>query len=104
MKKYRLIKVRNPRLRLLRYNLRRFLLHLFYEKSREIRRAMDRISGDKSLSNSERYSKRESLRREWNALIKLKEKTPLYCKGCGRSNLDMIYHVGMKVWFCELCY
>ena len=104
MKKYRLIKVRNPRLRYIRYNLRRFLLHLSYEKSREIRDAIDEISRDESLSFHERFVKKKPLYRELDALRDLRLKTPLYCDGCFHGNLDMIYDVGGKVWICESCY
>jgi len=104
MKKYRLIKVRNPRLRYIRYNLRRFLLHLSEDKMQELIDASYEVLGDESLSKEERDAKYWQLSEKLDALRDLRKKTPLYCQGCASSNLDMIYHVGGKAWICEFCY
>ena len=104
MKKYRLIKVRNPRLRYIRYNLRRFLLHLSGEKMQEIMDAIDEVLADKSLTKEERDERYWQLSKELDELRDLRLKTPLYCQGCASSNFDMIYDVGMASWFCEYCY
>jgi len=104
MKKYRLIKVRNPRLRYIRYNLRRFLLHLSEEKMQELIDASYEVLADKSLTKEERDERYWQLSKKLDELRDLSKKAPLYCDGCGSSNLDMIYHVGRKKWFCEFCY
>ena len=104
MKKYRLIKVRNPRLRYIRYNLRRFLLHLSGEKMQEIMDAKHNLLADESLSKEERDERYWQLSKELDEISDLSKKAPLYCDGCFSSNLDMLYHVGRKKWFCEYCY
>jgi len=104
MKKYRLIKVRNPRLRYIRYNLRRLLLYLSGEKMREIIDAKHGVLADKSLTKEESDERYWQLSKELEDISDLIKKTPLYCDGCASSNFDMIYHIGMKSWFCEYCY
>ena len=95
MKKYRLVKVRNPRLRFIRHNLRRFLLYLSYEKTGEILKAMEGLGS---------YHEKAPLRSKLDEIKRVRNRAPLICQGCGSKSLDIIYLVGAEEWYCEFCY
>ncbi|MHA1327864.1 MAG: hypothetical protein ACTSRH_11145 [Promethearchaeota archaeon] len=90
-----MVKVRNPRLRFIRHNLRRFLLHLYYEKMGEI---LETMEGFRS------YHEKVPFRHKLDEIKRVSDRAPLFCQGCGSKSLDMIYYVGMGYWLCEFCY
>ena len=104
MKKKRVIKLKNPKLRKIRKNLRELLLNVFSEKLSEILDEKGKIRENQAVSNNEKVKKLRDLSREIQNLELAKRKAPLSCSTCKRIDIDLVYNPVYNTWYCEDCY
>ncbi|MBY9021350.1 MAG: hypothetical protein KGD67_09840 [Candidatus Lokiarchaeota archaeon] len=83
MKKKKTIKIRNPRLRTIRNNLRSVLIAFAVDKVNEI---------------SSNYQ------RDKSKIRKILSRSICMCPSCSRSKEDMTFNLELKEWYCIECY
>jgi len=104
MKKKRVIKLKDPKLRKIRKNLRELLLKAFSRKLNEILDKKKEIRRDPDLNYYEKKEKQIELESIIQDLKLARNKAPLSCSTCGRIDIDLVYNPVFETWFCEECY
>ncbi|MHA1329413.1 MAG: hypothetical protein ACTSRH_19230 [Promethearchaeota archaeon] len=77
------LRIKNPRLRRFRDNLRKVLYLAWQRELERLETLMDNIRENPYLSM---------------------EKSIVYCQACWRIDMDMIYNPLMRMWYCSDCY
>ncbi|MBD3211627.1 MAG: hypothetical protein GF311_03385 [Candidatus Lokiarchaeota archaeon] len=104
MKKKRVIKLKDPRLRKIRKNFRDLLLQMFSEKWGENNDKQKEIRNNPDLTYYEKSNRVRALERKLQDLKLAKYKAPLSCSTCKRIAIDLVYNPVFETWYCEECY
>jgi len=104
MKKKRVIKLKDPKLRKIRKNLRELLLKVFEQKCLKILNKKDKIRRDPDLTYYEKQDRLIELETIKQNIELAKSKAPLSCSTCKRIDIDLVYNPVFETWFCEECY
>lgn len=110
MKKKRTIRIKDPRLRKVRYELRRLLQLAKSEKIKEIlykKRELKEIEGfwDRGHPNFKRLNKEvQELNSQENDLSYAYNASITFCPICQSADKDMTYNPVSREWFCVECY
>ncbi|TXT63055.1 MAG: hypothetical protein BAJALOKI3v1_440001 [Promethearchaeota archaeon] len=104
MKKKRVIKLKDPRLRKIRKNLRELLLKAFSRKLNEILDKQDKIRENPDLNYYEKQEKQIELESIIQDLKLARNGAPLSCSTCSRIDIDLVYNPVFEEWYCEECY
>ncbi len=104
MKKKRTIKLKDPRLRKARTELRTLLRLVWEKKTLELHDQIDAIYDDKSLDYEARKPKIRQIKEKIKALDFAYKRAPHGCCVCGRREPDLTYNPCDSTWYCEDCY
>ncbi|MBD3214314.1 MAG: hypothetical protein GF311_17015 [Candidatus Lokiarchaeota archaeon] len=104
MKKKRVIKLKDPRLRKIRKNFRDLLLQVLSRKIMEILDKQKEIRRNPDLNYYQKQKKQIELETIIQDLKLARYKAPLSCSTCSRIDIDLVYNPVFETWFCEECY
>lgn len=108
MKKKRTIVIKDPYLRKIRNNLRKFLIQLVVEREEEIQDRIERIVYDKHKSfrdlKDEEKEEVSSLNLELRKYMSLIRDSICYCNTCQSKEKDMSFNPMLKKWYCVDCF
>jgi len=104
MKKKRVIKLKDPKLRNIRKNLRELLLKVFSEKLSEILEKQKEIRRNPDLTYDQKVEGQRELESIIQDLTLDMRKAPLSCSTCSRIDIDLVYNPVFETWYCEECY
>ena len=100
----RIHKLKDPKLRKIRYELRT-LLHLMYRKrSHEFWEELSIIREDKTLSYDQRREKMREIRKERERLQLRMSASPIGCVWCANQMEDLVFNPKRQCWICVTCY
>ena len=103
-KRKRLIALKNPRLRKIRTELRNLLKQVYNERILGYYEQLDAIRDDSSLSYDEKERKCNEIYQEIQKLDLIYIRSPIRCRLCGKTDLDLVYNPILITWHCERCY
>ena len=94
LRKQKIIRIRNPRLRAMVLNLRKVFMNFFFDQET----ALEAI-----WLAEEDYDKRNSLLRELEDFRESFHNSILVCGVCNRTEGDRVYIPRHKCWYCTDC-
>ena len=104
MKKKRTIRLKDPRLRKVRTELRTLLSLMWQKQKKILNDQINEVYNDKSLAY---LSKKKEVNQILEKIIAL-DRTYLHglhgCRLCGRREPDLTYNPGDNMWYCDSCY
>ena len=104
MKKKRTIRLKDPRLRKARYELRT-LLRLVWEKQiSDLYDKIETIRDDDSLELDTKIQRKAQIDKQIEAIDFAYLHGPHGCRLCGDRDADLTYNPCNSTWFCESCY
>jgi len=104
MKKKRVIKLKDPKLRKIRKSLRELLLQVSSQKVNEILDKKKEIRRNPDLNYYEKKEKQIELQSVIQDLNLARRSAPLSCSTCSRIDIDLVYNPVYNCWYCEECY
>jgi len=103
----RVHKLKDPRLRRIRYGFR-ILIRLEYDRRRaEFDKKREKLHLEFSknlLSYKDMFEKEKILLRETEELSLLLASIPTVCAWCGSHMEDLVFNPRRQCWFCTICY
>lgn len=103
IKTVRIITIRHPNLRNLRYNLRRIIKTAVNEQIEAIRALKRGLIFSKKPNTDEEEQEMKYLKAKSDALYYYLKRSICECKSCHKSNMDMVYLPGHHAWYCLDC-
>ncbi len=103
MKCKREVRIKDPRLRVLRNNLREILYFEWDRRGSRIIQAQSHVL-DTELSRNEKLKLHEDLEEEYGRNRKLMKSSIVMCGWCHHKDRDAIYNPSNRQWFCPDCY
>ena len=97
-------KLKDEKLKKIRYELRTLLRLEWQERNRELHKRFVAIGKNKSLTYDERKRKRRVIIREQEKLDLTYGLYPLCCGICGNRMENLVYNPVKYQWRCALCY
>lgn len=97
-------KLKDEKLRKIRYGLRTLLRLEYQEKYRDFDKKFFALSKDKSLSFDERRKKHRFIIRKQEEIDLMYRRYPLCCGICGDRMENLVYNPVMYQWRCVHCY
>jgi len=104
MKRKQTIRLKDPRLRKARTELRTLLHLVWQEYRRALSDQIDAIYNDKSLDYESRTKKVGQIIDEIKTLDFTYNHSCIRCRVCGHQDLDLTYNPKDSTWYCESCY
>ena len=111
MEKKRVIKIRNPKLKEIRNNLRTIFIkgvmvqwRILHDEIRRLR--FDNLGNRKLIDDmtSEEQVRYRDLQKMESQLTDAIERSICQCYTCGKADQDMIYNPDYSAWYCVECY
>ena len=104
MKKKRTIKLKDPRLRKARTELRTLLRLVWQKQRRSLYDKIKEIRRDKSLDYESKKPKIRLIKEKIKSLDYAYKRAPHGCCVCSRREPDLTYNPCDSSWYCESCY
>ena len=104
MKKKRFIRLKDPRLRKARTELRTLLALVWDKQVAELDDKIEEIDRDDSLDLKSKIRKPDQIREKILALKRIYHQSPVGCRTCGNRDRDLTYVPALDTWYCEPCY
>ena len=100
-KEKRIIRVKNPQLRMFRTAMRELLKAAQISERRELRDKSNSVDID---DFNLRMKEEDKIERQIEELDRARHSAPIGCRVCGRQDLDLVFNPCSGKWFCEGCY
>ena len=101
MKEKRIIKVKNPQLRRFRTAMRELLKTAQESEVNKLREISNSVDIEDFFL---RIKEKDRIERQIEELERVRHRSPIGCRVCGRQDLDLIFNPYGSEWFCEGCY
>lgn len=104
IKKKRTIRLKDPRLRKIRTELRTLLRLVWQDQVRDLYNQIDIIYNDKSLDYKTQKLKTDVIRKKIEKIDFAYLHGPHGCRVCGNREADLTFNPCTSTWYCENCY
>jgi len=104
MKKKRYIRLKDPRLRRARTELRTLLSLVWDKQVSDLYDQIEVIINDDSLDLETKIYRKDRVRKKIADLNSIYDRSPIGCRVCRNRDRDLTYVPALDTWYCEPCY